>query len=414
MKSRLAVRIFISLLILSLLTVFPASAQPPVPDPSSQQTPSNTQGQGTASAATPQASAAAPLSTPPITGPLEASPPITFEAGPFGKLAVNGVVSGMGLFQGHHTSSDDTAQGALSNGQIFIQKPDGWWQFYVQAGAYNILALGIPFLSTEKAITDLWGPVPVAYLKLAPSKSTSILMGALPALLGAEYTFDFQNMNVERGLLWNQENSINRGVQLNQTLGKVTASFSWNDGYYSNRYSWLSGSLTYANGPHSLVFAGMGNLSQTAFQTLATPVQNNSQMYALVYTYTQGSWIFQPTYQYSRVPTNPKIGVARGASTQSGAVLASCTLKHGFSVAGRGEHIATTGSAVEQSVNLLYGPGSAAWSLTATPTYQRQRFFLRGDISYVRATSFTPGLAFGVTSSEPDQVRGVIEAGFLF
>jgi hypothetical protein len=24
--------------------------------------------------------------------------------------------------------------------------------------------------------------------------------------MGAEYTFDFQNINIERGLLWNQEN----------------------------------------------------------------------------------------------------------------------------------------------------------------------------------------------------------------
>jgi hypothetical protein len=379
-----------------------------------QQDPHTAQSQGTPAPSTTPVSAPTPLPTPSITGPLQAAPPITFDAGPLGKLAVNGVVSGMGLFQAHHTSSDDAAQGALSNGQIFLQKPDGWWQFYVQAGVYDILVAGTPFLSTEKAISDLWGPVPVAYLKLAPGKNTSILMGALPTLMGAEYTFDFQNMNIERGLLWNQENAINRGVQLNQTLGKVTASFSWNDGYYSNRYSWLTGSLAYANGPHSLVFAGMGNLSQTAFQTLATPVQNNSVMYAGGYNYTKGNWIVQLTYQYSHVPTNPKIGVVSGASTQSGAVLASRTLKHGFSLAGRGEYLATTGSAAEQSVNLLYGPGSAAWSITATPTYQRQRFFVRGDISYVRATSFTPGFAFGGAGSDSDQVRGVVEIGFLF
>ena len=122
--------------------------------------------------------------------------------------------------------------------------------------------------------------MPVAFVKLVPGKNTSILVGALPTLMGAEYTFDFENMNIERGLLWNQENAVNRGIQVNQTIGKFTASMSWNDGYYSNRYSWLSGSLTYANGPHSLSFIGMGNLGQTAWQTLATPVQNNGTMYA--------------------------------------------------------------------------------------------------------------------------------------
>jgi hypothetical protein len=359
-------------------------------------------------------SAPSPLSTPSITGPLQASAPIIFDGGPLGKLDLDGIVSGMGLWQGNHIPGDNPTQPALSNGQAFIQKTTGWWQFYVQAGAYNILALGTPFLSTEKAITDLYGPVPVAYLKLAPGKNTSILVGALPTLMGAEYTFDFENMNIERGLLWNQENAVNRGIQVNQTLGKLTASMSWNDGYYSNRYSWLSGSLTYTNGPHGLAFVGMGNLGQTAFQTLATPLQNNSVMYAAIYTYTKGNWIVQPYYQYSNVPTNPSIGVVNGASTQGGALLVSHTFKHGFSLAGRGEYIASTGSAAANSVNLMYGPGSASWSITLTPTFQYQRFFARGDLSFVRATSFTPGDVFGPTGTNPNQPRGVVEVGFMF
>jgi hypothetical protein len=365
--------------------------------------------------ATTQASAPpAPLTTPAITGPLQAAPPIEFDAGPLGKLDLDGIVSGMGLVQGNHVAADDVAQAALSNGQVWIQKTTGWWQFYVQAGAYNILALGTPFLPTDKALSDLYGPVPVAFAKLVPGKNTSILIGALPTLMGAEYTFDFENMNIERGLLWNQENAINRGVQLNQTIGKFTASISWNDGYYSNRYSWISGSLTYAKGPHSLSFIGMGNLGQTVRQTLATPVQNNGSMYALIYAYTKGNWIVQPYYQYSSVPTNPAIGVLHGAKTNGGAVLLSRTFKHGFSLAGRGEYIASTGSLAQNSVNLMYGPGSSAGSLTLTPTFQQGRFFTRGDLSFVRANSITPGDAFGTAGTNHNQARGVFEIGFLF
>ena len=355
-----------------------------------------------------------PLPTPSVTGPLSAPPARTFEAGPFKSLNVNGIISGMGLFQSNHIAGDESTQGALSNGQVYLQKTTDWWQFYVQAGAYNILALGTSFLSTEKAIDNLYGPVPVAYFKLAPAKNTSILVGELPTLMGAEYTFDFENMNIERGLLWNQENAINRGIQINQTVGKFTASLSWNDGYYSNRYSWLSGSLTYANGPHSFSFIGMGNLSETAFQTLATPVQNNSVMYAAIYTYSKGNWVVQPYYQYSHVPTNPRVGVIQGASTQGGALLASRKFKHGFSLAGRGEYIASTGSVAEGSVNLMYGPGSAAWSATATPTFQYKRFFTRGDLSVVRAVDFNPGSAFGSAGQNANQVRGVVEVGFWF
>lgn len=375
----------------------------------------NAPGQTSDQQNTPQAAApATPLSTPSITGPLQAAPPIVIDGGPLGKLDLNGVVSGIGLWQGNHVSGDDVGQAALSNGQLFIQKTNGWWQFYVQAGAYDILALGTPFLSTDKDLTNLYGPVPVAFLKLVPGKNTSIQIGALPTLMGAEYTFDFENMNIERGLLWNQENAVTRGIQLNQTMGKFTASISWNDGYYSNRYSWLSGSLTYTKGPHSLAFVAMGNLGQTARQTFATPVQNNGSMYALIYTYTKGNWIIQPYYQYGSVPTNPQVGVAHGASTNGGAVLVSRTFKRGFSLAGRGEYIASTGSAAENSVNLLYGPGSDAWSLTLTPTYQYQRFFTRADLSFVRGTNLTPGDAFGIHGTNGNQPRGVIEVGFIF
>lgn len=361
-----------------------------------------------------QTSTPAPLPTPSIAGPLLPAAPITINAGPLGKLSLNGVLSGMGLAQSNPMPGDQSAQAELSNAQIFLQKTDGWAQFYVQAGAYNIPVLGAAVLSTQGTVANLYGPAPVAYLKLVPGKNTSLLIGSLPAIMGAEGTFDFQNMNIERGLLWNQENSVNRGVQLNQTLGKLSAALSWNDGYYSNRYSWISGSLTYASGPHSIEFAAMGNLSQTAFRTTATPVQNNGRMYALIYTYTKGKWIVQPYWQYGNVPTNFKAGVANGASAQGGALLVNRTLAHGFSLSSRGEYLSTTGSAARNTVNLLYGPGSAAWSLTATPTWQKQRFFTRGDVAVVRANFITPGDAFGKSGNDRNQFRAVLELGFLF
>lgn len=355
----------------------------------------------------------AALPTPSITGPLQAPPPIAFNAAGV-NLSLNGVVSGMGLWQANHVSGDEPTQAALSNGQIFIQKTTGWWQFYVQAGAYDLPALGTLFLPTDKTTSDFFGPVPVAYLKLAPAKNTSIEIGALPTLMGAESTFTFQNMNIERGLLWNQENAVNRGIQVNQTFGKFTAALSWNDGYYSNRYSWLSGSLTHASGPHTIVFSGMGNLGQTAFRTLATPVQNNGSMYAIIYTYTKGSWIVQPYYQYGDVPANPGIGIVKGASTSGGALLISHTFGRGVSLAGRAEYLSSTGGLSDGAVNLLFGPGSGGWSATLTPTWQRDRFFVRGDLAWVRATSYTPGDAFGLDGMNANQPRAVIEAGFLF
>ncbi len=96
-----------------------------------------------------------PPAAPAVAGPLQLPPGIGREARPVGKLNIGGIFSATGLAQGNHVPGDDSARGAVSNGQIFFQKTSGWWQFYVQAGAYNILMLGTPFLPTEKAISDL-------------------------------------------------------------------------------------------------------------------------------------------------------------------------------------------------------------------------------------------------------------------
>ena len=408
-NSKLVTKLAAPVMLLALLsTGFAQDA--PVAKPADQ--PAATQTATPAPATQPAAPTALP--TPAITGPLAAAAPITLEAGPLGKLSLNGIVSGMGLFQSNAVPGNNAAEGALSNGMVWIQKTDGWWQFYVQAGAYQLSSLGSPFVSTEQAMTDLYGPVPTAYLKLVPGKNTNILVGVLPTLVGSEYTFSFQNMNIERGLLWNQENAITRGVQINQTMGKFAASFSWNDGYYSNRYSGLSGLLSYTNGPHSVAFVGAGYLGSTNWTNLATPIQNNGQIYDLIYTFTKNGWVLQPYVQYNVVPTNPAIGVTQGAQAWGGAVLASKTLKKGWSMAGRFEYISSNGSVASNSLNLLYGPGSGAWSITATPTYQYQRFFARGDISFVQAVNSTPGFAFGQAGTSNTQTRGVVELGFLF
>ena len=360
--------------------------------------------------------APAPLSTFVLTGPLQWLPPATFDAGPLGKLSVNGIVTGFAQFQNNPIPGDLNAQATLSNGQIFIQKADGKLQYYIQAGVYTMPTLSVPFLDAQHTVNNFYGPVPVVYLKLPAGKTTQFLLGQLPTLMGAESTFTYQNFNIERGIVWNQENAINRGIQVNQTLGKyLSAAVSWNDGYYSDRYSWLSGSATLTKGHHSLVYDGMGNLGQTVYQTTATPLANNSYMHAVIYTYTKGPWIISPYFQYSDVPTNTKVGVPKGTSATGGAFNVSYAFKRGFSLPVRVEYLTSSGSATDGSVNLLgFGAGSAGTTFTVTPTYQKGGMYVRGDLAWVHAMSYTPGSVFGNTGTDADQFRGVLEFGFIF
>jgi hypothetical protein len=206
------------------------------------------------------------MTTPAMTGPLAANPnPMSFGAGPLGPVYVTGAVSGLGLWQNNKFPDQQHSQASLSNGQVFLQKTEGLFQYFVQVGAYTFPTLGAPYFSTATTTGDFFGPVPVAYAKVAPIDNFYIEGGKLPTLIGAEYAFTFQNMNIERGLLWAQEPIISRGGQLGYTIGPMAVAASWNDGFYSNRYTWLTGSATYTvDSANSFVLAAGENYSQTA------------------------------------------------------------------------------------------------------------------------------------------------------
>src|SRR5579863_5170044 len=373
--------------LLATIAAFPCFGQQS-PDPAPQSAPSSTPAAATPAAAP---AAPAPLPTPSMSGPVATAIPHEIAAGPFGKLQVTGILSGMGWTEGDHIAGDPSSHWDVSNAQVFNQKTTGWWQFYLQGGAYNIPALGTPFLSTGKTVENLYGPFPQGYVKLVKG-NFNVEVGALPTLIGAEYTFTFENMNIERGLLWNQENAVNRGIQLNDTYKKLTLAFSWNDGFYSNHYNWLTGSAAWAfNASNTLSFVGGGNFSANGRSTFATPeLLNNSSIYNLIYTYTHGNWIVSPYFQYTNVPRNTNIGINAGGHTDGGAVLLDYAFKHGFSVALRPEYIKSSGNVLDpNAINLLYGPGSGAFSFTVTPTYIKDGFFIRGDFSIVHATDTT-------------------------
>ncbi|HET7064908.1 MAG TPA: outer membrane beta-barrel protein, partial [Rudaea sp.] len=164
-----------------------------------------------------------------------------------------------------------------------------------------------------------------------------------------------------------------------------------------------------------LSFVAGGNTDQTTRVTTAAPfLLSNSQIFNVIYTHTDGPWTITPYLQYTNVPRNTDIGIVHSASTLGGAVLASYAVDSNFSLAGRVEYIDSSGNAAEGAPSLLYGPGSKAWSVTFTPTYQYKLLFVRGELSYVKANSTTPGYAFGSDFSKTSQSRLVVEAGILF
>lgn len=352
------------------------------------------------------------LPYPAMTGPLVAnSNPFDIEADSFGKIYITGAISGLGLWQNNPMEGDSNSLLDLDNGQVFIQNTKDLLQFYVQAGAYSLPSLGTSYLRMDDTTRDFFGPVPVAFIKLAPNDNFSVMAGKLFTLIGGENTFTFQNFNIERGLLWNQTNAVNRGVQMNYNQGDFSGSIALSDGFYSGRLNWLSGLVTYdINSTNSLSVVASGNIKHDNKSSLVTPLaQNNSQIYDFIYSYTSGRLTVNPTLQFTHVSKDTSIGLLDSASTYGVALALKFAFNTHWSITGRAEYIDTTGG-----TNVAYGPGSNAWSLTLTPTYQRGIFFARGEVSLVEANNITAGSAFGQNGMNHSQGRLLIETGILF
>jgi len=378
-------------------------------------------GLGSAAATTPALADALP--TPSMSASLSANTsPFSVELPDWfgdagGKIYVGGAVTGMAYVQSdaihNGVGSADTFLD-LTNGQVFIQKTDGWLQFFVDAGAYSFPTVGYPYVDSVNA-SHAFGYVPVAYAKLVGSgdwSSFSIEGGKLPTLIGDEYGFTYQNLNIERGLVWNNEPIVSRGVQANYSAGPINVSVSWNDGTYTNEWSSFSALASYAfnGGADTVAVAGGGN-TETAkaanffrFGALSMGSQFN-----FIYTHTSGPWTISPYFQYNSTPGFAfGGGHVNGSSAYAGALLVNYAVNDNWKLAARGEY-----ESESHGLDLFgYGSGSNAWSITVTPTYQYKIFFARVEGSYVGLGSASSG--FGSSGTSSSQFRGLIEAGVLF
>jgi hypothetical protein len=107
-----------------------------------------------------------PLTSPTMVGPLQMASPnevnlpkyvpfLSELPAPVANLLdfdVNGVVSGIGIFQNHAVVGDFYNRLDVSNAEAIIQKADGVIQYYLQVGGYSIPALGTPYVNLAKAV----------------------------------------------------------------------------------------------------------------------------------------------------------------------------------------------------------------------------------------------------------------------
>ena len=382
------------------------------------------------------AAAAAPepckatITFPAFNGPIKQNPnPACLTLGGFGDVYFGGALTGYAYtqtnpfpFSAPPLPNDRESRVDFSNLQLFVQKSEGPVQFYVQVGGYAIPQLGVPNFSSIDQTRILFTPLPVAFGKVQFNDNFSIQAGRMPTLIGTEAPFTFQNLNINRGLLFVQENIINQGFQLNYSEGPLSVSVAGTDGFFSGELSWFTGAATYKLDDNNTIGVNGGtNLSRTdvrnrslTYQFTTPLLQQNSGIFNVNYTYAEGPWTVTPYFQFTDVERDARLGILQGASTYGGALLVNYAFTDNISLAGRVEYEEQTGQIGSGTTSLLFGPGSSAFSFTITPTYTIDRFFVRGEYAYVEIFDLEPGRGFGRTGTRPTQERFMLEGGITF
>ncbi|GEP11923.1 outer membrane beta-barrel protein [Methylobacterium gnaphalii] len=384
----------------------------------------------------------ATLSTPAYGPTIKAPTDNNCWASPIGDLYLGGAFTGYAYsFQDPFsavapppgTDPDRNSRLDVSNALLWVQKADGPFQFFALAGLYSIPALGAPVYYSYDQNSLLFGPVPIVFGKYQVNEEWSIQGGRMPTNIGSEAPFTFQNINISRGLVFNQENLINQGAQVNYSSGPWNASLAVTDGFYSGELNWITGLITYKIDDANTIGVNGGThfskfnsgLRGPGFQ-FATPLAlQNSSIISANYTYSNGPLTIAPYIQYTSVDRDAALGLA-GAETFGAAILAAYNFSDWFSLGGRFEYITQSGNRNDPlgRTNVLYGPGSEAFSYTITPTFTYGRYFLRGEYSHVDLANFQRGDAFaggpnlgfgfGRLGNKSGQDRYMVETGFTF
>jgi len=363
---------------------------------------------------------------------LPAMPPsINIQAGPLGQLSVGGILSVNGRAQSNTYPVSGPAgknfSANVTDGLISVAKTSGFLWFYLEAGAYNFYGVGQPAMSTTAMMAATFGPLPLAYLQITPSKNFNIQIGKLPAITGITPLTGLisNSYDVQFGLDGWQQQTISRGIQANYTAGPFSASLAWTDGYYSKRFNWAVGQLSYSPTTSStFTLQGGGNLSHT---TYAGPL-DNSDFYLLGYSYTGSRWSMFAYLQYQKLLSAKYFSNSSNGSMYGASVDGNYSFTKRFSLSARLDYMAysdnpniatpvdyfgTSGSTVLAGNGLGYGPGSRAISVTLTPMYQYKHWFIESDISYIDAYKYTTGDAFGEHGTQPGQFVAMINTGFF-
>ena len=316
------------------------------------------------------------------------------------------------------TGADGISRTDLSNGMLIVTKNSGWFRFGITAGVYVLPVVGEALNPTTQggANTSLYGYVPQAYFAFVPNDHVTITVGQLATLLGQEDGFTYQNIDIQRGLVWAAESTFSRGLRVTYVQGKFTGDLEYNDGFYTGNWRAFEGLAGWAPSANTDVqFAFIAPNPNTPGNA-TTSIANKTE-YDFMFTQQIGKLQLLPYVLFVNSPASASLGYPSSENATGEAFLASYAFNGTYSVGGRYEWFVNHSGVTDMSPNadfLGYGPGSRASSFTITPAYRENLFFVRAEFSLVHAADAAPGLAFGGAGLSATQTRVLVETGVQF
>jgi hypothetical protein len=302
-----------------------------------------------------------------------------------------------------HTNGADGAAD-LSDALLNFNVNAGKLHSNATVGTYSFPVVGFAFAPDNAAGANvmLYSPLPIAALTYQFDSHLSLVTGKFGSLLGQESPFTYQNLNIQRGIGWNMEPAISRGVQVGYTNGPWSATLRDDDAYYSGSGRAFEGLIGWSPSANtSLQFAAI--IPSTNLAPNATVTVGNKSEYDLMYTRTVGKLQLLPYVLWVHSPASSILGYTKGENATAAVLLGNWSFSPQWSAAFRYEGARNDSNAADNSPNadlVGFGPGSSAASQTLTPTYHfANGGVLRFEYSHVSATGMTQtryGLDFGV------------------
>jgi len=103
---------------------------------------------------------------------------------PIGTINVNGALPVYTIHSNNKTDENEKkTRYDVGSAIVSLSKPAEPFGFTLIGGAYATPVVGVGLLKTSES-TDLFSPIPVAYVEYSPMKGLSVQAGMLPTIIG--------------------------------------------------------------------------------------------------------------------------------------------------------------------------------------------------------------------------------------